>query len=87
MREKPAHQGAHKGLAISGRMAAALAHPELDCDPIGAPVLKVERPGFRPRHVLVQVEGGLGLWLFWPVAAGDASSCRASLRARTFPKV
>ena len=35
-------------------------------------------PGFRPRHVLVQVEGGLGLWLFWPVAAGPSSSASPS---------
>lgn len=54
-------------------MAAALAHPKLNLDSLGAASFQAERAGLGNRHELVQIEDPRGLGVFGPFAAGPLS--------------
>ena len=64
---RPARSRRRRRSRVNG---CAYAHPKLDIDSVGAARFQAERPGFGARHVLVQIEGGIGLRVFGPVAAG-----------------
>ena len=57
-------------------MAAAHGRPELDGDSLGAARFHTECMGFGAGHVLVEIDGGVGLEIFGPVAAGASAPAR-----------